>query len=161
MVVRVLKVEPAQQMPFDTVKSEIRNKVIQDKTEELVKTQASSMLDKMTKMSKEQLQQAFKWQEAVEVSRNSRSPDIKLIEAAFDMPYQEALGTFKQVKLNNGDYAIVWLNKVTDGTHAHLSKQEVESFNAQLAKHYGELEFALYATQLIKEAKVEKFAEKY
>ncbi len=162
MVLRVANVQSSTQKPLEEVKPEIIKSIVFDKTEQLAKAKATADFDKIVKdkQGHDKLLTAFPWVNATDVSRNSTNPSPKIVEASFAMANPSESGSFKQVKLENGDYAIIWLTKVIDGDASKLSSQEKENFTAQLAKHYGELEFALYATQLIKDAKIEKFDDK-
>ncbi len=67
---------------------------------------------------------------------------------------------FKVVNMENGDYAIVWLTKVQNGEDNKISHEEKENYGKQLAKHYGELEYAIYTIDLLHNAKVEKHLDK-
>ncbi|MBS0287525.1 MAG: SurA N-terminal domain-containing protein [Proteobacteria bacterium] len=162
LVLRVSNVIASKQKPLEEVKSEIVKTLLFDKSTLEAKTKATSLLDKITKnnMPLDKVQSEFSWSTATDVSRSSSKAQPDLVEAAFGMAYPTDKGSFKLVQLENGDYAIVWLTKVVDGDMSKLSAQEKESFNDQLSKHFGELEFALYATELLKEAKVQKYLDK-
>ncbi|MGD9591990.1 MAG: SurA N-terminal domain-containing protein [Candidatus Berkiella sp.] len=162
LVLRVGNVQASTQKPLDEVKPEITKTIVFEKTEQLAKAQAKADFDKIVqdKMPLDKVQTAFTWTDAKEVTRNTTTPDPQMVEAVFGMANPSSSGSFKELKHDNGDYSIIWLTKVENGDISKISEQERQSFSAQLAKHYGELEFALYVTQLIKDAKVQKFEDR-
>ncbi len=162
MVLRVANLVPSKQKTLDEVKSEIAKELLLKDSSSLAKAQATKMYDKIVKekLPLDKVQSEFTWKDATDITRQSTTVSSDIVEASFSMANPTEAGSFKMVELEDGNYAIVWLTKVTDGDIAKLSTQEKDNFNEQLSKHFGELEFALYATELIKDAKVQKYLDR-
>jgi peptidyl-prolyl cis-trans isomerase D len=159
LVLRVSKVIPSKQKPLEEVQSDIIKIMKSEKGQQLALAKASELYTAILKEKNDpaKLKTQYTWQEQNDLTRSSTTVNTEIIEKAFSLPVtQSKEGEFALVNMENGDYAVLWLTKVVDGDYSKLSKDEQDNFKAQLTKHYGELEFALYATDLVKKAKVER-----
>ncbi|MBI2792859.1 MAG: SurA N-terminal domain-containing protein [Gammaproteobacteria bacterium] len=159
MVLRVSKVIPSKQKPLEEVQADIIKIMKAEKGQQLALAKASELYTAILKEKNDpaKLKTQYTWQEQNDLTRSSTTVNTEIIEKAFSLPVtQSKEGEFALVNMENGDYAVLWLTKVVDGDYSKLSKDEQDNFKAQLTKHYGELEFALYATDLVKKAKVER-----
>ncbi len=160
VVVRVDKHIPAKQKSLEETQDKIKELVKEKLTAEKVKEKTDKLLASLQKAEEAAIPALLgdlSWQEKRDVQRNVKDQNEALIaHAAFSMPRpDEKTRQFKALALPNGDHAIVWLTAVKDGNASELSASDKENYQAQLTKHMGELEFALYATYLYKEAKVD------
>ncbi len=159
LVLRVSKLIPSKQKTLSDVTPEILKILKLKESTALASKQANEMFASIEKMKADQnrLLTQYSWKEQKDLTRQSTAISPDLVESAFSMPTPNGKeGDFKVVSLENGDAAVLWLTKVSDGSLSNLTKEEKENYQAQLTKHFGELEYALYATHLIKDAKVEK-----
>ncbi len=153
IVLRAAEYYPSKQKLFSDVKEEIKMKLMGQEAEKLAKAQAE-------KIYATPQEPQNKWQDAENITRTSKDLDSDLIEAAFTMsrPVENKLD-LKITPLGNGDYAVIWLNKVQDGDMATLSAQGKESYETALARHWGELEYSLYTTELFKRARIKEYLQ--
>ena len=155
IVVRVMKHVPAAQKPIDEVKAEIEAKLIDKKAEALAKQSAEEMLKTASSFIPSD------WKTLQNVNRNEKNIEPALLEGIFSLPRAQnpTDQSLKMIQMKNGDFAVVALTSVEDGSISQLPSEDLDNFKNALSKHWGELEFALYANQLIKEAKIQKYPE--
>lgn len=162
VVVRVAEHVPAKQMTFADSQAKIVDLLTAKESEEKVNAKADQLLASLKKAEEDQVSTLLgdlSWQERRDVQRNMKDADDALIvQAAFSLPRANEESKdrpMKAVPLANGDYAIVWVTAIKDGDLKDLPAVDQENYQTQLSKHMGELEFALYATYLYKEAKID------
>lgn len=160
IVFRLAELVPSQQKPLETVSAEIKQTLLVEKESTALKEKAknieTALLDTKTLADDKVLEQ-HQWTTKENVGRTTRGVDAELLEAAFSMPKPLAnKRVIKTTPLANGDYAVVWLFDVKDGNPAMLNSADKQNYESALSKHWGELEFALYTTELMDEAKVVK-----
>ncbi|MCS5711723.1 SurA N-terminal domain-containing protein [Candidatus Berkiella aquae] len=159
IVVRAASYTPAKQKSLEDSKASIKALLIAKESDEKVKEKAEKLLADLKKADEGQMSSIMGdlvWQEKQDVKRNVKDTQHQpIVQAAFTLPRNsEKERSIKAVPLPNGDYALVWVTAVKDGEPSSLSEEEKETYQAQLSKHMGELEFALYASYVYKEAKV-------
>lgn len=89
------------------------------------------------------------------VTRNDSNVPAELLRNAFSMLHPtEGKPTFKQAVLNNGDVAIIELNKITDGDPADITEASRDSFKKFLAQLTGEVTLAASLANLSVDADV-------
>lgn len=161
VAVRLADWVPAKQKPFDTVKSDIKDTLVVQKTNDLLKAEALR-IEKLVANSKDlpevKALSDFRWETKDEVTRNTRNLDGDLLEAVFAIPrpLDPNKRELKTTALSNGDYAVVWLLAVKDGDISELSEAEKKTYETGLQREWGKLEFSLYITDQINKAKVKK-----
>ncbi|MBS0289383.1 MAG: SurA N-terminal domain-containing protein [Proteobacteria bacterium] len=163
VVLRVSDHIPAKQLTFDEVKENIIARLKVEKSSALAAKKAKEIYETINKNIKDvsTIQADYAWREVKDVTRSGNQLNAELLDAIFSMPSpKESIGDFKLVTLDNGDSSIIWLTKVEDGNYSELSAEAKANYTAQLSKHYGELEYSLYATDLLKKAKVKKYLDK-
>lgn len=162
VVVRVGEYHPSQQKTLADSQAKIKEILLTKIGEEKVKEEADKVIAELekadaNKIAKVMSDHDLRWEEKQNVQRNTKEAiDPAIISKIFTLPRpndKEAM--IKTVHLANGDYAIVWLTEVRDGEPSSLSATDREAYQAQLSKHMGELEFAMYASYLYKEAKID------
>lgn len=163
VVVRVAEHVVPKQKPFEEVEAKIKAIMVAKASAEKIKEQADKVFAEVQKADATEATKLMndlnlQWQERNDLQRNAKDGiDAEILQAAFSLPRptDSKEPKVKQLELANGDRAIVWLTSVKDGDPSLLSGMEKENYEAQLSKHMGELEFAMYATYLYKEAKVD------
>ncbi|MGE3317727.1 MAG: SurA N-terminal domain-containing protein [Candidatus Berkiella sp.] len=162
VVVRVDEYLPSKQKSLEDSQAKIKDILIAKMAEEKVKEKANTVLAELEKADPNKIAQVMsdhdlRWEERQNIERNTKEPiDPMVIQEVFTLPRpNDKEPRIKSVPLANGDYAIVWLTEVRDGEPSSLSVTDKEAYQAQLSKHMGELEFAMYASYLYKEAKID------
>lgn len=160
LVLRLVKHIPAKEKPLADVKNKISEMIANEKAHQLALAEAQKQYNQVLalKNDPEKLKTQFKWDFKKDVTRSTDTVKAPILEALFSLPWPitSQNSPFKMVNLDDGDVAIVWLTDVVNGDKSLVSKQEKENFDAQLSKHTGELEYALYATSLFNQARVKK-----
>lgn len=161
VVLRKKDHKPSDVMELDKVRSRIESRLQRqqaiEKATELAKSftdmlHAGETAEKVTKTDK-----AASFIKAGMVGRKPGKDDAKLRsdirEAAFTMPKPQDKPVSKQVALNNGDQAIVIVNKVVDGSQAEKNGQQ------RLTAMYGNTSYDGFVKYLRKQADIEMFPE--
>lgn len=157
IVLRVSKHVPTEQKSLDLVKDQINTLLTNKKIEQLVKNAAEKIVTELkANTDNAAVLSQYSWVEQQNEKRTDRNVDSEILTAAFSMQPNSAKPEVKAVSLNDGNYAVVWLKQVQNGNLADLSQDEKEDYERAMSKHWGELEFALYASDLFKKAKIEK-----
>lgn len=159
LVVRLDELVPSKQKLFEDVKAEIKETLLAEKTNDLLKNEAANLAK--TLINSKDMPDAkalgdYNWSTKDNVVRTERNVDANLLETAFSMARasDQDNRVIKTTKLANGDYAVVWLLDVKDGTVDMLSEADKKNYQTGLERQWGQLEFALYVTDLISKAKV-------
>ncbi|MFI4938081.1 MAG: SurA N-terminal domain-containing protein [Candidatus Berkiellales bacterium] len=161
VVLRAATYVPSKQKTLDEVKSEVKNILINDQSDVLTKNQAEKVVAAIDKNESQAFAQ-LTWQDRQNIPRTAPEVDADVLAAAFSLPraLNDKSQKAKTVRLANNDYAVIWLTGIHDGNISSLSAKEKENYQHALIKHWGELEFALYANELFNHAKVVNKAEK-
>jgi peptidyl-prolyl cis-trans isomerase D len=160
IVLRVSDLKPSKQKPFAEVKEVVKQRLLNEKMDELVKAAAEKLLAEIKAGKGDKI--SLNWQDHSKITRSNKELSPIIVEAVFSLPKpqkpSDKIATLS--RLENGDYAIIWLARVQDGDGSKLSIQEKQSYQSSLANIHGELEFALYSTELAREANVKKYVER-
>lgn len=155
LVLRIAEEETPVQKSLDEVKLPIQALLVQQKKEEVLQKHAQTIYQQVTLNPS---LKKYSWQE-YQATRTDKQIDPDLVQAVFSLPKPSVKALFKLVRLSNGDYAVIWLHNVKDGDPSKLTHQEKQDYQLALAKHYGELEYALYTAHLLKHANVKSIAQ--
>jgi peptidyl-prolyl cis-trans isomerase D len=106
--------------------------------------------------------QTLSWQTVTGEVKTSQNKPTELQALAFALTSSEKSVAQKYLALQadplkNGDAIVIGLTKLVPGDYDKLSSEERTKFQDQLAKTYGERDYAEYIGALIKKAKVEVF----
>lgn len=88
------------------------------------------------------------------------SVDPSIIQAAFNIPAPDGHPATVGVVLQNGDFAIVQVNKVYAGDAKTLTLKQLKEFKHNMATTLGEIDYNLYVDNLIKQAKIKRYDQK-
>ena len=165
LVLRVVRHIQPKQKSLNDVTPEIEKTLMAQKSDALAHQDAEKIYKAIIAEASDpaKIKSQYAWKEKNNIARSSNDVNADLIENAFAMPtpgHGDKGSDFKVVNMENGDYAIVWLTKVQNGEDTKISHEEKENYGKQLAKHYGELEYAIYTIDLLHNAKVEKHLDK-
>ena len=146
VVIRVKEHQDAKLKPFDEVKETIKVQLINEKARERVKKQGLNIIEQLAKGEATPAAAAkianVEWNKAGELKRTDRTIDGKIVQQAFKMAKpQEGKTTFAGTQLASGDYAVVGVNKVTDGDVSSIEEAKRQTLSRNLAGIRGEAAF--------------------
>jgi peptidyl-prolyl cis-trans isomerase D len=146
VVIRVKEHQDAKLKPFDAVKETIKAQLINEKARERAKQQGLNIIEQLAKGEATPAAAAkivnVEWNEAGELKRTDRTIDGKIVQQAFKMAKpQEGKTSFAGTQLASGDYAVVGVNKVTDGDVASMEEAKRQTLSRNLAGIRGEAAF--------------------
>jgi len=146
VVIRVKEHHDAKLKPFDEVKETIKAQLINEKARERAKQQGLNIIEQLAKGEATPAAAAkianVEWSEAGELKRTDRTIDGKIVQQAFKMAKpQEGKNSFAGTQLASGDYAVIGVNKVTDGDVATMEEAKRQTLSRNLAGIRGEAAF--------------------
>ena len=139
IVVRVAEHEPSKARELADVKDTI--------VEKLTQKQASGKVIEMAQQAVSELQEGkllediargndYQWQVQLSVTRNAANVPRELLSAAFDMSVvPDGQMVIKTVPMNNGDAAVVQLEKVEDGSWSDFTPPQQRGITAELRRN--------------------------
>lgn len=95
----------------------------------------------------------LQWHEVLKSSRDGDTAPSDINEVAFELPRE---GTELGRVLGSGDFVIVHLKKISDGNIDDLDKEQIASITQQIESSYGMMDYDLYVSGLLKQAKIVK-----
>jgi peptidyl-prolyl cis-trans isomerase D len=143
VVLRLLEHQKASRKPLAEVKSQVMQTLIEDKARESAKAAGEKVVQQLA--AGESAETILKgrsvaWESASEVNRKTKDTKINqaIIKQAFKLQHPTAESqSYGGILLNSGDYAVIRLNKVTDGDPAALDKAARETLKKRLAGEQG------------------------
>ena len=159
VVIRVNQSQPASIKPLTVVKEAILAKLKSVAAQQQAKATGDAILNAI-KSGKSLSSVWQKYQVSLKqhtnATRKQADLDPLILQEAFslDLPVK-GKPSIGGVQLTNGDYAIVILNQVNQGSATGLSEDQKQTINNRLAQNFGQLEFNLYLQHQLKSAKIE------
>ena len=95
----------------------------------------------------------LQWHEVLKSSRDGDVAPSEINEVAFELPKE---GSEFGRLLVSGDFVIVHLKKIIDGNIESLDKEQIASITQQIESSYGMMDYDLYVSGLMKQAKIVK-----
>lgn len=160
VVLRLLEHQQASRKPLAEVKTQVMQTLIEDKAKESVKAAGEKAVEQLA--AGESAETVFKaqtvaWESAGEITRKTKETKINqaIIKQAFKLQHPTAVSqSYSGIVLGSGDYAVIRLNKVTDGDPAALDKAERETLKKRLAGEEGANAQTYLITALKSNAKI-------
>lgn len=164
VVVRLAEHKPSTPIPLDQVSDQVRGKIIAERVAKKAKANADALLAQLDKgESLEQLAGAQK-AEVVDhkgIGRDAATVDSALVKAAFEMPRSAAgKANNRLVDLGGDVYALIQLDKVTDGDPSKLDAKTREAARNALSQGGGSEAASGFIDALRKNAKIKVFEDK-
>lgn len=154
VVLRVNKHIPATAKTLAEVKPLIVEKLAREQAKKEARQLGKALLNAVSNpaehealMQKNQLQ----WKPITAAGRDADLAPVAINEMAFGLP---RVGTTVGRSLVGGDYVIVHLKKVNDGSSTLLDKEQEASITQQIEANYGMMDYDLYVRDLLKKANV-------
>lgn len=157
IVVHLKKHMPAEQQTFEQVKEKIQKQLVVERSKEKAKEMSESILARLKKGENPvELAKAEKltWVSKKEVSRKTKEIDATLVSLAFKLPQKEEL-TAQTFTLPSGEYGVIMITKISPADITKIDPETQKTYRQNLTELSGQLEYALFATQALGEAKVE------
>ena len=154
-VLRVKDHFATKELPLATVQEQIKNLIAKKEAEDKAKTLGKNLLNPVE--DKKQLDliatNQLKWKTVVKSSRDGDKANTLINELAFNLLRPESRDG---VTLENGDYVVVRLKHINDGTLGAMDKEQKDSLIQQVEASYGMMDYDLYVNSLINHAEVER-----
>lgn len=165
IVIRTADYSPSQLRPLaaDNVKDSIEKSLLSEKSSALAKAKAQLIYEKAgLEKTTDKLLSDYEWVALNNAVRKTQENEADLVAAAFAMPRPKYVKgpVLRIVPRANGDYAVVWLTKVTEGDYESLGSDVKESYQSAIKESLGEIEYALYIRALSQRAKIKTHPEK-
>ncbi len=162
VVLRLKENKPAVQKTFEETSKKIHELLMVERSKDKVKALAESIQERIregespTKMASNL---NLAWNEKTDVTRHNSDKSLNktIVTAVFKFPkqLQTEKESLKALALPNGDYAIVVLHKVIPGNIAEVDSNMQNAYSRSVRDGLAQLEFALYANQVLNEARIE------
>jgi len=157
VVLRVAQHIPAKTKTLEEVKAAIVDKLALMQAEIKAKELGTSMLSLKDKDSEAQKaiidSKQLVWHEVTQAARDSDKADPMINDLAFSLPKPN---TRDGRKLMNGDFVIVRLKKINDGSYKKLDKEQQASLSQQIETSYGLMDYDIYVNELVTSAKIDR-----
>lgn len=163
VIIRVKSHQDAKQQTFEEVEKEIQGKLALQRAREKAKTFGETIVkrllnnEKPTEIAK---QEKLEWKSYTNIVRMQQAPELDrtIVLSAFQIPSEDITATKPGVKgfvLPNGEYAVLAVLKLKEGDLNSVDTGTRKAYLQSLTDVSAQLEFALYANQVLKKTKVE------
>ncbi len=149
IVLRVKDHIPAALQDIAQVRSVIESVILKQKSSLAAQTYGK----KLVISSHKNLPKALRWQRVTGATRDSEHGDAQINELAFAIV---DTGGYEGHILQNGDFALVRLEKTTDGQLDMTDTEQTRNLTQQLEASYGLMDYDLYISQLMSQAHIVK-----
>jgi len=155
VVIRVRDHLKPTQIPLQEAKNTIRQKLLNQKAIEKTKTLGKALVQSSAEQEKQLVKKyQLKWKKVAKASRDTDKVDADINELAFDLSKS---GEQKGRLLERGNYVIVKLTSINDGSMEQLDKEQQKSIRQQIAASYGMKSYELYVNGLLEKAEIKHY----
>ncbi len=162
VVIKRLEHKPVRTLTLDEKRDEIVALLKLEKAKAEVATQAKAIREALDAgKTMDEAAQAFELTVSAQVaaSRNTSEVPNELLSAIFEMPYpSEGEAKLAEQHLNNGDYVIVSLTKVSNGSVGDLEEAELTSLRSNLSSSLSNDEYRAWQALLRNEGDIEVYS---
>lgn len=159
LVIRAKQHYPTKQQTLDVAKAQIEKRLTKEFADEKAKAVGTTLLATLSKetsstrlaQNKQQESNSYKWQKVAKAPRDNDKADSLINDLAFTLAKP---GSHDGLSLPNGDYVLVRLKQINNGTLATLDNEHKNSLIQQIEASYGVMDYDLYINQLIKKANI-------
>jgi peptidyl-prolyl cis-trans isomerase D len=160
VVIRTLEHQEAAQQPLDEVKADVATRVKDEKARKLANARGKEVLASLNAGEATLDTIAAAEKTAVNktelVLRNASEPDPEIVTAAFSMQAPTVGGTaYEGLATRNGDYVIIALQQVKDGSLSDLPEAARKQAWRSLSRLQGETELAAVMNALKQQAVIQ------
>lgn len=155
IVLRVKKHIPKREKALSEVLTQIKEALVREKAQAraealgrtLQSNKQGSFMDEALL-----LKQHLTWKTATHATRESSLAPADINELAFTLSH--AGSRAGQTLPNDAGYVVVELKDIVDGKLSMLDSEQMQSISEQIAANYGTIEYDLYASNLLEQAKI-------
>jgi len=143
LVLRILEHQKADQRPLAEVKDQVTTSLLQETSREAAKMAGEKAVQQLAAGDTPETvlkTVSASWEAAGDITRKDRTSKAKpsIIKQAFKMQHPTDVSQrFGGIALPSGDYAVIALKKVTDGTPSSLDEAARETLKRRLASDQG------------------------
>jgi peptidyl-prolyl cis-trans isomerase D len=155
VVLRIKEHIATKELPLHQVQDQIKTILAKNKAESKAKEIGSALLNPVEDKKQLNLIAAhqLKWNSVAKASRDNDKANNSINELAFNLLRKDSRdGT----NLENGDYVVVRLKQINDGTLSAMDKEQKDSLIQQIEASYGMMDYDLYVNSLINHAQIER-----
>ncbi len=166
VVLKLIDHKPVRTLTLEEKTAEITAEIKQSRAKAQVAAQAKTIreaLDSGKSIGDVAESQSLSVSTQVAAQRNAADVPAELISAIFEMPHpakEGEVGLLEQ-HLENGDYVVVSLSKVTEGSLDDLSEAERVSLRTNLSSSLAGDEYRAWQDELRAESEVEIYSSQY
>ncbi|ODS24983.1 hypothetical protein AB835_00305 [Candidatus Endobugula sertula] len=161
MVIKMIEHKPVRTLTLEEKKKDITGELKLEKAKARLTEQAVSIresLDNGTSLSALSEEKGLSLSTQVAAKRHAAGVPQELLNHLFAMPHpDDDQGRIDELSLDNGDYVIVNLTKVTSGDIENLTDDERKSLKTNLASSLAGDEYQAWQSMLREEANVEVY----
>jgi peptidyl-prolyl cis-trans isomerase D len=159
LVLRTKEYQPAAPLPFSAVKGAIGKVLRQRAAQQQVKQVGEQLLAQLRQGENPQKiaeQHHLQWISHQAVNRQTSVLNGQILKLVFSLPANanKTHPAFGGLTLSNGNYVLVSVTGVTNGVSAQLSSPEQQTYREEIENSMGQLDYELYVSSLMKQAKV-------
>jgi peptidyl-prolyl cis-trans isomerase D len=153
VVLRVKNHFTTKELPLPKVQEQIKNLLVKKAAEAKAKKIGTNLLNPVEDQKQSNLITAYqlKWSSIEKASRDSDKTNTLINDLAFNLLRPESRDS---VTLENGDFVVVRLKHINDGTLSALDKEQKDSLIQQIEASYGMMDYDLYVNSLINHAQI-------
>ena len=164
IVLRVKEHRASAPRPLDEVRGEIEQELRVTRARQKAEQTGQAMLDELRAgANPEQVAQAedLKWESPVTIKRDDRSLNAELVRKAFALPRPDrGASTYGGLAFPSGDYVVVQVLSVEDGSPDGVDSKERQVLRQSLARDQGREEFGAWMAALRSQADVAVYADR-
>jgi peptidyl-prolyl cis-trans isomerase D len=155
VVLRVKEHLAAKQLPLDVVAKQIKSQLTKQEAQAQAQKTGEILLSPIEDSNQTSLMAAnnLKWDSVNKAARDSDKVNSIINDLAFNLLKP---GSRDGVKLDNGDYVVVRLKKINEGTLAALDQEQEDSLSQQIESSYGMMDYDLYVSSLLSHSEIKK-----
>lgn len=160
VVLRTIEHKPSEVIAFTEVKDKIRKILSKQAASKLTQAKAQAIAGQINDQGFKEAKGEIKytWKRFSGLSRGDAALDYRITSKTFEIP-RTMLNQADTVSLLDGDYAVLVLTKVTDGSKEGVSADLVAQYEASKSQMLGEMEYRLFAQEAKAQVKIEKADE--
>lgn len=155
VVVRVRKHIEKREKTLSEVQSQIKEALMHDKAESRAEALGQTLQSNKQGAFMDEallLKHHLTWKSATQATRDSSLAPAEINDLAFTLP---RAGSRAGLALSNDEgYVVVELNDISNGTLSMLDSEQMQSISQQLAANYGTVDYDLYTSSLLEQAKI-------
>lgn len=159
-VLHLKNYKPESMMPLSVVQSTIEQQLRNEKAIQQVdkiSREISSLLNAGKSTDKLIDQYHLQWSQHKNITRDTKELDSDIVAVAFQLPKSDRTQTIKGVRLANGDYIVMKVDKAQNGDINEVPKATKQAIKQQLAQSFGNIDYELYVMGYLTSAKVKKY----